>query len=32
MTGRARVDVGVETLLSRAGRGLWRWLRLSFYA
>ena len=31
MTGRARVDVGRDTLLSRALRGTWRWLRMSFY-
>jgi multidrug efflux pump subunit AcrA (membrane-fusion protein)/transcriptional regulator with GAF, ATPase, and Fis domain len=32
MTGRARVDVGRDTILVRAVRGLWTWLRLRFYA
>jgi multidrug efflux pump subunit AcrA (membrane-fusion protein) len=31
MTGRARIDVGSDTLLSRALRGLWRALRMSFW-
>jgi GAF domain-containing protein len=31
MTGRARVDVGRDTLLARALRGLWRWIRLSLF-
>jgi len=32
MTGRARVDVGRDTILARVLRGTWRWLRLHFYA
>jgi multidrug efflux system membrane fusion protein len=32
MTGRARVDVGRDTVLARVLRGTWRWLRLSFFA
>ena len=32
MTGRARVDVGRDTILARVARGLWTWLRLHFYA
>lgn len=32
MTGRARVDVGRDTILARVLRGAWRWLRLQFYA
>ena len=31
MTGRARVDVAPDTLLSRWTRGLWRWIRMSFW-
>ncbi len=31
MTGRARVDVGRDTILARVMRGGWRWLRLRFY-
>ena len=31
MTGRARVDVRPDTLLSRWTRGFWRWLRMSFW-
>jgi multidrug efflux pump subunit AcrA (membrane-fusion protein) len=31
MTGRARVDVGSDTLLARGLRGVWRWLRMQFY-
>jgi hypothetical protein len=31
MTGRARIDVTPDTLLSRWARGLWRWLRMSFW-
>jgi RND family efflux transporter MFP subunit len=31
MTGRARVDVGAETVLTRVTRGIWRWLRMSFW-
>jgi len=31
MTGRARVDVAPDTLLSRWLRGFWRWLRMSFW-
>jgi multidrug efflux pump subunit AcrA (membrane-fusion protein) len=32
MTGRARVDVGRDTLLARGLRGVWRALRLNFWA
>ena len=31
MTGRARADVGRDTLLVRVFRGLWSWLRMRFY-
>ncbi len=31
MTGRARIDVAPDTLLTRWGRGLWRWLRMGFW-
>ncbi len=31
MTGRARIDVGRDTLLARALRGLWRWFRMEFW-
>jgi multidrug efflux pump subunit AcrA (membrane-fusion protein) len=31
MTGRARVDVGRDTILARATRGLWRALRMGFW-
>lgn len=31
MTGRARIDVVPDTLLARWGRGLWRWIRMSFW-
>jgi len=31
MTGRARIDVSPDTLLSRWTRGLWRWIRMSFW-
>jgi multidrug resistance efflux pump len=32
MTGRARIDVGRDTLLARWVRGVWRWLRMNFWA
>lgn len=31
MTGRARIDVQPDTLLSRWLRGVWRWLRMGFW-
>jgi len=31
MTGRARIDVGYDTILVRVTRGLWRWLRMGFW-
>lgn len=31
MTGRARIDVGRDTILARFLRGFWRWLRMGFW-